>query len=149
MLLKSINGGGAFSDVTPSEGGSSAFCSMEAATLDGQTIYTLVRASDAEEHHAIVSANGASSWTEQSDFNSLDPGDADGQASLGAWPSDSDRMFCLQHRDPGGTPADMIVYSTDQMATWSSKVGDWASAIGGTWSLTKAYAGSITPIWAN
>ncbi len=148
-LLKSIDGAGTFSDVTPSEGGSSAFCSMEAATLDGQTIYTLVRASDVEEHHAVVSANGAGSWTEQSDFNSVDPADADGQASLGAWPADSDIMYCLQHRNPGGTPADMIVYSDDQMVTWADKAGDWSSAIQSTFGLTKAYAGTIVPNWMN
>ncbi len=149
VLEKSTDGGGSFSDVTPSEGGSSAFCSMEVATLDGQTIYALVRDDDTEEHHSVVSDDGAGSWTEQSDFNSIAPADADGQASLGAWPSDSSILYCLQHRDPGGTPADMIVYSTDQMATWANKVGDWSSAIGSTWGLVKAYAGSITPVWLN
>jgi len=70
-MEKSTDGASTFSDVTPSEGGSSAFCSMEVATQDGQTIYTLVRADDTEEHHAVLSDDGAGSWTEKSDFNSI------------------------------------------------------------------------------
>jgi len=147
MLMKSVNGGGAFSDVTPTQGGLTAFCSMEVATQDGQTIYTLVRADDTEEHHAVLSEDGAGSWTEKSDFNSIAPADADGQASLGAWPFDVNTGYALQYRDPGGTPTDMILSSADLMANWSDKSGDWQTAIQGTWGLNKGYAGSCLPVW--
>lgn len=144
---KSTNGGGAFSDVAPSEGAPDAFAGMEVATLDGQTIYALVRSSDTEEHHAVVSVDAAANWTEKSDFNSIAPADADGQASLGAWPFDVNTMYALQHRNPGGVPTNMILSTADLAANWADKSGDWATAVQAVWGLNKAYCGSCLPVW--
>ncbi len=150
----SADGGYSFGDITPTidstRKAAIAFAGLEVATIDSALTYALCRNAlvDPDEEYHLMVYNG-SSWTEQVDFNDIDPADADGQSSLGAWPSDSERMFCLQYRSPGGTPTDMIVYSIDQGETFADKSGDWSSAIGSTWGITKAWTGSITPVWLN
>ena len=146
-IRKSVDGASTFSLVTPSEGGASAFCSLRTSIQDKQTVCALVRETSDEEHHTVASADGAGSWAEKSDFNSIAPADADGQGSLELWPHDADTLYALQHRDPGGSPADMIRGSVNQGGAWASKVGDWAAEVQGTWGLTKSYAGSIMPIY--
>ena len=146
-IRKSVDGASTFSLVTPSEGGASAFCSLRTSMQDKQTVCALVRETSDEEHHTDVSGNGAGSWIEASDFNAIAPADADGQGGLELWPYDANMMYVLQHRDPGGSPADMIRGSVNQGGTWADKSGNWSTAIQSTWGLNKSYAGAIIPIY--
>jgi hypothetical protein len=70
-LLKSIDGFGTYSGVTPAEGGMTGLESIKTDVLDKQAVTVLVREYNTEEHHTVVSGDGADVWTEKSDFTEL------------------------------------------------------------------------------
>ncbi len=142
--LKSINGAtGTFTDVTPAGGGFVGWRNMMSPVLEGTKFFGV-----GGNKLYYSGNNGVSgSWSQRADFSTRPPADEDGQSALEIFPYDGDKLFLLQHRESGGSPTAMILYSPDGGTTLLDKSGDWALVVQATWGLDGGVGGSIIPIW--
>lgn len=101
---------------------------------------------DISPHRFFKSTDGGSNWTYVGDMPILANGE---YGSLGQWPYNDDWMFCI-FEEYTPSVGDNIYFSQNGGASWSSKLGNWTSAVDASlldmWTKGPGWH-LIVPVW--
>lgn len=156
-LWKSTIGGGSWTNISPvylakQYGPTQMHGMVQAVTSSGTHIWMIgtdnsgVTNTAVSPHRLFRSTDGGSNWTYQGDMPVLAAGEF---GSLGQWPYNENWLYCL-YKNVSGVGANDIYYSSDGGASWSSKLGDWATTVDSNlaqmWPIGPGWH-LIVPVW--